>query len=140
MVRGAVFRLITKSVEERRQEIIDMERKLLVENGFEKTAVSDISKKLNVAQGLAYHYFKSKSELLYAVIDEILKEEAAITAKTISEHKGKAIDCLSVLISNKSEMENYGELFPSLAEDQAIMEYAKSKDGNVHGTHRARTD
>jgi len=118
---------ITKPVEERRQEIIDMARKLFIENGFDKTAVSDISKKLNVAQGLTYHYFKSKSELLYAVIDEILKEEAVIMEEIILEHKGKAIDCLSVLISNKSKMENYGELFPSLAEDQAIMEYAKRK-------------
>ncbi|MDR3586426.1 MAG: hypothetical protein P4L59_14080 [Desulfosporosinus sp.] len=34
---------------------------------------------------------------------------------------------MSILISNKSKMENYGELFPSLAEDQAIIEYAKRK-------------
>ena len=117
---------ITKTVEERRREIINTARKLFIENGFDKTAISDISKELNVAQGLTYHYFKSKSELLYAVIDEIVKGEAAITEQIILEHNGKAIDCLNVLLANKSKMGNYGELFPNL-EDQAVMEYAKRK-------------
>ena len=118
---------ITKSVEERRQEIIDMARALFIENGFDNTAVSDISKELNVAQGLTYHYFKSKSELLYAVIDEILNEEADIAKDIISEHKGKAIDCLGTLLSNKTKMEDYGKLFPSLIDDCVLMEYVKRK-------------
>jgi AcrR family transcriptional regulator len=118
---------ITKPVEIRRQEIIAMARKLFVENGFDKTAVADITRSLNVAQGLAYYYFKSKVELLYAVIDEILKEEALNTAKIVSEHKGKAIDCLGILLANKANVEHYGQLFPSLAEDQALIEYFKRK-------------
>ena len=117
---------ITKTVEERRQEIIDMARKLFIENGFDKTTVSDISKELNIAQGLTYHYFKSKTELLYAVIDEVIKEEAAITEQIMEEYKGKAKDCLSVLLANKSKMENYGKMFPPL-EDQAIMEFVRRK-------------
>lgn len=117
---------IMKPAEQRRKEIIDVARKLFVENGFDKTFVSDISNKLNIAQGLTYHYFKSKSELLYAVIDEILKEEAEITVNLISEHRGAAKDCLSIFISDKYQMENYGELFSGLA-DQAIIEYANRK-------------
>jgi AcrR family transcriptional regulator len=108
---------ITKPVDERRREIVAMARKLFVENGFNKTVVSDISKELNVAQGLTYHYFKSKSALLYAVIDEIVKEEAALVRDIVSRHKGPAIDCLHLLLANKSNMDHYGELFPSLRED-----------------------
>ena len=118
---------ITKPVEIRRQEIIDTARKLFIENGFDKTAISDIVKTLNVAQGLVYHYFKSKTDLLYAVIDDILKEEAIIKEKIVSEHPGKAKDCLRELFSVENpelKKQLYGELFVSLAANQAIMEYA----------------
>ena len=61
---------ITKPPEERRKEFVDTAREFFIENGYEKTQMIDITKKLNVAAGTIYHYFKSKTELLYAVIDE----------------------------------------------------------------------
>lgn len=119
---------ITKSVEERRQEIVDMARKLFTEKGFDNTAISDISKELNIAQGLTYHYFKSKTELLYAVIDEVVKEEVEVKAKIMLEQKGKAIDSLAFFIADKSTARDYyNESFPSLTGDQAIMEYIRRR-------------
>lgn len=60
---------ITKEPEERRNEILDAAIGLFSSKGFENTAVSDIVRKLNIAQGTFYYYFKSKDELLNAVVE-----------------------------------------------------------------------
>ncbi len=60
---------ITKEPEERRNEILEAAIELFTSNGFENTAVSDIVQKLNIAQGTFYYYFKSKDELLNAVVE-----------------------------------------------------------------------
>lgn len=63
-----------KTPDERRMEIIHSARELFVENGVEKTSVSRIVKHIGVAQGLFYYYFKSKEEVVAAVVDSLLDE------------------------------------------------------------------
>ncbi|WP_051624198.1 TetR/AcrR family transcriptional regulator [Clostridium akagii] len=121
---------ITKSAEERRQEIIDISKKLFSENGFDKTQVADISKEMGVAQGLVYHYFKSKMEILYVVIDEISGENEETTRQIISEYHGSAFDCLNMIfmkLINKEKLDKYSTLFSSLKEDHGVMEYVSKR-------------
>ena len=118
---------ITKSVEERRQEIIAAARELFVENGFDKTQMADISKKMHVAQGLVYHYFKSKTDILYAVIDIITEEQAAATRKMLAEMQTSTLDGLSFLFREPPHLHSYGKLIPSLLADSAIIDYCAKK-------------
>jgi len=60
---------ITKDPEIRRQEIIDTAIALFIEKGYEQTSMLDITKKLNVSQGLCYRYFKSKEEIYQAALE-----------------------------------------------------------------------
>ncbi|MRN56366.1 TetR/AcrR family transcriptional regulator [Paenibacillus monticola] len=117
---------ITKSVEERRQEIIDTAKKLFMANGFEKTQIADISREIGVAQGLVYHYFKSKTELLYAIIDVISEENVETISQVITNNHGSALDCVSLIFTNLMNNENkekYGILFSSIKADHGLMEY-----------------
>jgi AcrR family transcriptional regulator len=50
-------------------EILDVAEPLFAANGYRKTTISDISKKMGVAQGMLYYYFKSKEEILEALIN-----------------------------------------------------------------------
>jgi AcrR family transcriptional regulator len=59
---------ITKDPEERRQELIDTAERLFMVRGYEYTAISDIVKELNLAQGTFYYYFRTKHEILEAVV------------------------------------------------------------------------
>ncbi|VVB69848.1 HTH-type transcriptional regulator BetI [uncultured archaeon] len=61
---------VTKSSEERRQELIDTAERLFMERGYEQTAVSDIVREVEVAQGTFYYYFSSKEEILEAIIEK----------------------------------------------------------------------
>jgi AcrR family transcriptional regulator len=118
---------ITKPVEERRQEIIDTARKLFTENGFDKTPAAEISKTMNVADGLIFHYFKSKTDILYAVIDEMAAEKTERVKKILEESSGSAFECLKLLFDSLSDDENYDKLISSLKSDPAIIEYCAKK-------------
>lgn len=61
---------VTKDPEERKKEIMIAAYQLFATKGFEETSVSDIVKKVGVAQGLFYYYFKSKEQILEAVLEQ----------------------------------------------------------------------
>ncbi len=72
---------ISKAPEERRQELIDAAMELFWSQGFEHTMISDIVKKVGVAQGLFYYYFESKQDIFMATIDQFIQvhiEELAV--------------------------------------------------------------
>lgn len=121
---------ITKPVEERRLEIIDTARKLFLENGFDKTQVADISRKMNVASGLVYHYFKSKTEIFCAVIDELSKEEAQKTKRFLSSATGSAFDRLKLLFTSIEDTETQKGLIYSVATDPVLFEYCRQQITN----------
>ena len=63
---------LSKDPNERRQEILDTAKKLFFTNGIDNTSVSQIVKTIGVAQGLFYYYFRTKDDVIRAVIDEEL--------------------------------------------------------------------
>lgn len=70
-----------------KQEIMDAAWELFFENGYEKTTVNDIIKKVNTTKGGFYYYFKSKGELLnslYAIFDREYKKFYASMDKSLN--------------------------------------------------------
>lgn len=122
---------VTKTVEERRQEIIDTAKALFIENGFDKTQISDIAKRMNVAQGLVYHYFKSKTEILYAVFDELAEEKEKEMETVMNGTESTALEKLTMLLNFKMNSDNFGKLMPSISNDVAISEYCSIKKAAV---------
>ena len=58
-----------RQAEERRNQLVEAALRLFAEKGFEKTTIKDLSEAVGVAQGLIYHYYGSKEELLFAAVD-----------------------------------------------------------------------
>lgn len=63
---------IAKDPEERKAELMDAALELFSTHGFEETAVSDIVKKVGVAQGTFYYYFESKEHVLNEIMDRMI--------------------------------------------------------------------
>ena len=59
---------VSKEPEERKQDLIEAAKRLFMTKGYEQTAVSDIVKEINVAQGTFYYHFRSKAEILEEVV------------------------------------------------------------------------
>lgn len=65
---------IVKDPEERKKELVEASERLFITVGYEQTAVSDIVGEVNVSQGAFYYYFKSKEDVLVAVLEKNLSE------------------------------------------------------------------
>ena len=74
MALGDELMRTIKDPEERKAEIIAASRELFEKYGVENTKVSQIVQKVGVAQGLFYYYFRSKDEVIAAVIEDVLSE------------------------------------------------------------------
>lgn len=59
---------IIKEYDERRNEILDTAERLFLAKGYEKCTVNDILKEVAIAKGTFYYYFKSKEEVLDAIV------------------------------------------------------------------------
>jgi AcrR family transcriptional regulator len=58
-----------RQADRRRAELLDTALLLFAERGFDATTIADISAAAGTAHGLVYHYFRSKDELLLAVLE-----------------------------------------------------------------------
>ncbi|MGN1159291.1 MAG: TetR/AcrR family transcriptional regulator [Lachnospiraceae bacterium] len=77
---------VVKEAEERRNEILDVAEKLFGTKGFDQTSTNDILNEIGIARGTLYYHFKSKEEILDAMIERIDKQLVA-KAKMIAENK-----------------------------------------------------
>ena len=69
---------IVKEAAERRNEILDVAERLFCTWGYDNTSTNDILAEIGIARGTLYYHFKSKEDILDAMIDRILDD---ITAK-----------------------------------------------------------
>ncbi|QTD41863.1 TetR/AcrR family transcriptional regulator [Sporosarcina sp. Te-1] len=58
-----------KDAEERRNEILDAADMLFAQKGFDGTSTNDILENVGIARGTLYHHFKSKEDIMDALID-----------------------------------------------------------------------
>ena len=58
-----------KEAEERKNEILDVANELFGKKGFDGTSTNDILEKVGIARGTLYHHFKSKEEIMDALIE-----------------------------------------------------------------------
>jgi AcrR family transcriptional regulator len=72
---------IIKEYEERRNEILNTAERLFASKGYTKTTINDILKEIGIAKGTFYHYFKSKEEVMDAIIMRIIHADVAVAKK-----------------------------------------------------------
>jgi len=69
------------TAEERRQQIIDKSAALFDSGPFQSTSMDDIAAAVGVAKPTLYHYFNSKSEILFEIHDQLIE-------RLLSRHSG----------------------------------------------------
>ncbi|MCC6179660.1 MAG: helix-turn-helix transcriptional regulator [Chloroflexi bacterium] len=71
-----------RQAEERRAQLIDTALSVFAQKGVDGATVKELSEEAGVAQGLLYHYFRSKEDLLRAALERhyFLPELRRITA------------------------------------------------------------
>lgn len=64
----------TRNPERTRAHILDVAFQEIYKSGFQGISVDKIIKQTNVTKGAFFHYFSTKNELGYAIVDETLRE------------------------------------------------------------------
>ncbi len=95
---------IVKDAEVRRTEILDTAQYLYYSKGYERTSVQDIIDKVGIAKGTFYHYFRSKQDLLDALVDRIADQTVRNLVPMIDDDKLSAVEKFNRLISDSVEM------------------------------------
>lgn len=77
---------IVKEADVRKNEILDTAGILFTEKGYDNTSVTDIMNAVGIAKGTLYHHFKSKEDIM----DALIKRQTAdilVSAKKIADDK-----------------------------------------------------
>lgn len=87
---------IVKSPQSRRAEIVAAARELFFTKDFDQATMQDVMAVCKIAKGTIYHYFKSKEELLEAVVLELVDSRLALMDAQISN--SNALDNIKKVI------------------------------------------
>lgn len=90
--------------------IVEKADVLFYERGFEATSFSDIASSVGISRGNFYHHFKSKDDILEAVIARRLDLTRLMLAnwETDALPKTRIISFIRILITNRTKIMAYG--------------------------------
>lgn len=114
-----------KHPEETVNLILDVAFRLFMEKGYEHTSIQDIINYLGgLSKGAIYHHFKSKEEILYAVIDRMTEESNQMLTdiKDRTDLKGK--EKLQILFNtsiNRSVQDDVFTVAPSFYNNPRLL-------------------
>ena len=100
---------VVKEAEERKNEILDVAERLFETKGFDNTSTTDILKEIGIARGTLYYHFKSKEEILDAIINRMM-DRLIVKAKTIVAQKDvPVLQRLTMMMLSLSVSDNLGQ-------------------------------
>jgi len=94
-----------------RDEIIEAARALFYRRGYARTSFSDIVKHTGIQRGNIYHYFKTKDDILDAVIEQRASEyRAALSAwdEALPDPRDRLRRFVQMVVSNREDLSRYG--------------------------------
>ena len=99
---------IIKKYDERRTEFLNTAQELFFTKGYEQTSVEAIIKKMRLSKGTFYYYFKSKEDLLDALIERLSEKILEEVRKIVDREDLDAVAKLnkSYVVTRSVKLEN----------------------------------
>lgn len=91
---------IVKAPEERRAEIVETAERLFREIGYANCSVEMIIREIGVAKGTFYYYFKSKPDILQAIVDTTLDKIVEMAESVAEAPSLSAMQKMEALLGN----------------------------------------
>ena len=116
--------------EKTRADIVERARKLFYEHGYDGTSFTQIVYATGLFRGNIYHYFKTKDDILEAVIARYLDDYQALLAqweRKYDEPKARLCAFVDMIAGRKTELVEYGcpigSLNTELGKDQRELQH-----------------
>ena len=116
-----------------RQHIVEAADQLFYEHGFEATSFAHIAEAVQLSRGNFYYHFKSKDEILDAVIARRLSNTAAMLDAWEAESPTPAERIRSfihILITNQTKIMAYGCPVGTLCNELAKLDHVAQTDAS----------
>ncbi|MEO3431406.1 TetR/AcrR family transcriptional regulator [Pelagibius sp. CAU 1746] len=109
-----------------REQIVEAADRLFYRQGYDHTSFADIADEVRISRGNFYYYFKTKDEILAAVIEQRLADRRAMLARWEEETESPAerIRCyISILVTNQADIKRYGCPLGTLSSELAKLNH-----------------
>jgi TetR/AcrR family transcriptional regulator, transcriptional repressor for nem operon len=116
-----------------RDHIVEAADRLFYRQGYEHTSFSDIADVVQLSRGNFYYHFKTKDEILDAVIGARLADTRAMLERWEIEAKHPADRIRSfihILIANRADIKRYGCPVGTLCAELAKLNHASQAEAN----------
>lgn len=122
---------IVKEADIRKNEILDAAAVLFAEKGFDHTSTTDILTAVGIAKGTLYHHFKSKEDIMDALIERqtsglLSAAEAAAGDRSLSVEE-RMIKTILALRMEQNEQTEGKEMIEHLHKPQNALMHQKMK-------------
>jgi TetR/AcrR family transcriptional regulator, transcriptional repressor for nem operon len=114
-----------------RQQIVDVADRLFYEHGFEATSFADIAKDVGLSRGNFYYHFKTKDEILDAVIAQRAAHTRAMLEMWDQDSESPADRIRSfvrILVANQTKIMAHGCPVGTLCNELAKLDHAAKDD------------
>lgn len=116
-----------------RTQIVAAADVLFYQRGFEHTSFADIAEEVKISRGNFYHHFKSKDEILEAVIELRLRRTQEMLDKWELDGRSpveRVGSFIQMLIMNQSKLTLYGCPVGTLCTELAKMDHVAKEHAN----------
>ncbi|RDU37147.1 TetR/AcrR family transcriptional regulator [Neobacillus piezotolerans] len=125
---------VVKKAEERRNEILDAADELFGKKGFDGTTTKDILDKVGIARGTLYYHFKSKEDLMDALIDRYSNHLLGVAKETSKDKRIPIIErIIRVVISMNLKGGSSKEIMDHIHKPQNALMHQKIKKFIING-------
>lgn len=125
---------VVKEAIERRNEILDAAEELFVTKGYDKTSTNDILDRVGIARGTLYYHFKSKEDILNAMIERINDSLIAKAKMIAADTSVPVIDRLVMTIASLNVETDIGyEIIGEVHKPQNALMHQKMQENLTSG-------
>ena len=116
-----------------RDQIVEAADRLFYRQGYEHTSFSDIADAVRISRGNFYYHFKTKDEILDAVIGARLANTRTMLERWEIEGKrpeDRIRSFIHILIANRADIKRYGCPVGTLCSELAKLGHASQAEAN----------
>ena len=127
---------IVKEAEERRNEILDVAERLFGTKGFDGTSTTDILNEIGIARGTLYYHFKSKEDILDAMIERMTGSLVAKASEIVENKDVPVLQRLTLMMMALNVNNDLGhEIMEQIHKPQNALMHQKMQERLLAGVN-----
>lgn len=125
---------VVKEAAVRRNEILDIAERLFVTKGFDRTSTNDILAEVGIARGTLYYHFRSKEDILNAMIARMTESLVKRAADIIGQKDVPVLQRLTEMVLALHVDSDLGhEIMEQVHKPQNALMHQKMQEGLLAG-------